>query len=181
MPTGLTFLGTQTLGQCLPIGLAASASLKAMIAVQLPKLTAQFAGLLTLSASLTIKPPTLAINLDIAAKLLLSIQASISLGLPGIDFQFAAVASLMAAIQLDLGAFQAALAFQLSLDLALGTAGIDLYAYDGRVDALGTSISSQTAGGLPGGTLPAGHCNALLLVAETDAVWSAMSLVFQTG
>lgn len=168
--SALTFLGSQSLGAICPFAVT---TVNGMIALLLPKLSAQLAGLLALQASLSVSPPTLSANLSVATQLLATLQASVRLGLPGIDFQVSAVAALLAKLQIDIAG--------LVLPPIFATAGIDLYAYDGTPADFGGLVAAQLGGGLPGGTPPAGHCNALLLVAESPAVWAAMQTFFKAS
>lgn len=166
----LTFIGSQTIGEVCPFAVSA---LTGAFAVILPKLQAQLAGVLALQASLTVTPPTLAANIDVATKLLAALNASVSLGLPGVSFQLQAVAALIAKLQLDIGA--------LIFPPLFLVGGIDLYAYDGRVSEMGGAITASLAVGLPGGTPANGSCNALLMIAETPVIWAAMQAFFKTG
>lgn len=160
----LTYLGSVTIGDCLP-------TFAGIYAGVLADLQAKLAGLLELQARLTLTPPTLALNLDMAIQMVANLTASIELGLPGIDFQLTAVAALIASINVDL-------AVLLGISIALGTAGVYAYSYDGDVASF---PSACVAAGLPEGAQPSDHMNAIVLVATVPAVWAAMGQVFLTG
>jgi hypothetical protein len=177
----LTYVGSLSLGQCVPLALAASAQLSASIGIVLPKLQAELAGLLALQANLTIHPPSIAANIDVVLQLLAGLQTSLTLGLPGIDFQIAAVLELVAKIQVDLGSLSASLSFGLNLQVILGALAIDLYVYEGAARQLGPALGQQLTNGLPSGTGPNHPCNAIVLATESPVTWGAMSKFFRTG
>jgi len=147
----LRYVGSLTLGQCVPIAVRASASIAASVAFVLPSLSAKLAGLLALQASLTLTPPSLTGNLQAALNLVSSLQASIGLGLPGVDFQLAAVAAALAEVQAQLAAIGVQATFQAELDVILGTPGLHAWAYTGDADQLGPEFTAATSDGFPGG------------------------------
>jgi hypothetical protein len=176
----LRHVGSLTLGECVPMLLAANASLSASINLVLPSLQAKLAAALQLQASLTLTPPTLAGNLQVAIDLVASLQASVSLGLPGIDFQLAAVAQLIAAIDLELGALGVHISFAAELTALLGAAGIHAYTYTGQAQALAGELGAATGDGFPGGQ-PDDACAAWVFAATAPAAIEALGKVFVTG
>lgn len=170
---GLIYTGSLTIGQCVPTLLQASVTLK----VPLLKLQAKLAAALALKARLTLQPPTLATNLQVAIDLVASLQASIALGLPGIEFQLAAVAQLIAQIQLEIGE----LSFALELDALLGAAGIHAYAYTGgRADQFGPEFAAATSQGFPGGQ-PNDETVGVVFAATAPSARVALQTVFANG
>lgn len=139
-------------------------------ALILAELQAKLAGVLALSVQLSITPPTLAANLDIAVELVAALTASIEIGLPGIDFQIAAVAALVAQLQLNL-------ALLLSLDVLLG-ATLMAYTWEGPANELGPAVTSEFAVELPDGTSSYAPVNAILLVTPSPVAWVSIRALF---
>ena len=137
-----------------------------------PGIMPVYAGVLAeLQARLTLTPPTLAANLELAIAMVANLAAAISLGMPGIDFQVSAclqvIAELYAKIQLLLG-------------LPFATAGVELYAYDGRAVDFGPLVTAQIGGGLGGGA-PVDQMWAIIAATRFSATWDAMGLVLKTS
>jgi len=167
------YLGSLTLGGCLPTALTAAAELDATATIALPELSGKLAGLLNVQAALTIQPPTLNASLSAALKIVAELQASISLGLPGATLQLSALAAIIAEIEASLGSIQAAIALAAALSLQLGTAGVHAYSFTGRADELGPAVRSITIGGLPGGA-PSDFAGAVLFAATAPAARVAL-------
>jgi hypothetical protein len=167
----VAYLGSLTLGQCVPTALAASAALDLAIGLSLPKLQARLEAALKAQAQLTLTPPTLAASLTAAAALAAAL--SVSVGMPSIGIQLAALASLIAAIELEIGALQVQAAFGVAFAAMLGTAGIYCYTYTGRADQFGPQINSATLGGFPGGQ-PSDSAGAIVLAATIPAAKIAL-------
>lgn len=175
----LVHLGTLTLGQATPMALLASANLNASIGLALPSITAKLQGLLEIQASLALSPPTLAAQLAAAIALVENLTLAISLGLPGIDFQFAAVAALLAEVQVDFGAISVSVDFGADFALVLGTGGIDVYVYEGRVEDFGAELATHLEAGLPGGAAPGDTCDAVILAASSTVSAQALATFFR--
>jgi hypothetical protein len=156
----LTHLGSLTIGECLPTFFGVYAGV-------LANLQSKLAGLLRLQAKLAITPPSLGARIDLAVRILAALRASLTLNLPGIDFKVAAVAKLIAAIEVEL-------AVLVGIEVALGSAGVHAYSYDGDVASLGPSFTSL---GIPGARA-SDHCNALILATTVPGTWAAMAEVF---
>lgn len=130
--TAITYLGERSFGDVIPIPQQAIAAL-------LLQLQGKLAMLLKLKARLTLTPPSLSANVEIAAKLLAKLQASLSLGLPGASFQLDAAAALMLGIELQIEAL-------LTLQTALGV-GVHAYLLHGKAGLVGDEFSAALGSG----------------------------------
>jgi hypothetical protein len=160
----ITYLGSLSIGACMP-------QVTAGIAAAFADLQARVTALLAFNPA----PIDFHAQLAIAVQMQANLSLAISLGLPvpSISAQIAIVASLVAALE-------AQLAIILNLQNALGAAGVFAYAYQGRADAFGGELAITLATGFPGG-LGADNTNALVLATTTPATWTALQLVFKTS
>jgi hypothetical protein len=163
------YLGSKTIGSCIPSSLSMIAALE----IQLPKIQAQIAGLIALQAQLNLTPPSIGVSLNAAIELVAALQAAITIGVPGAEFQLSAVLELLVQIQLELGSITAALA----LSASFGAGGVHLYAYDGEAAQLGGAFQSELATGFPGGQ-PDDQAYAIMLATTTPATKIALQAVF---
>lgn len=162
-------IGELTLGACVPIGLAAQASIDASVAASLPSIDANLAGLITVQAGLAVNPPSIAAQLEAMAIVVANLQAD----MPTVSIDLGLMAAAIAELQAQLGALQAQVAFSASLTALFGTPGIYAYAYSGASGGL-------IPGGLPGVT-ESTNCNAVIFAATDAGAWSAMQAAFETG
>jgi hypothetical protein len=177
MPGTLEYLGSKTVGEALPLLLEASAQLSASIGLMLPQIAAQVAGILAIQVGVSLTPPSIGLTLSMAESLVVNLKAAIEVGVPGLDFQIAAVAQLLVSLSATLASLAATLSFGLNLSLLLGGVGVFAYAYEGTADSLGPSITEATGTGLPGGS-GGDPCQAILLVTQTPATWTALKALF---
>jgi hypothetical protein len=173
-----SYLGSRSLGQCVPLALQAQLGIDASVGIVLPQITAQIEGAIELQANLTLNPPTLAANLQAALGLVAALEASIAIGAPSVSFQLAAVAELLAKLQADLGALNAQLAFSANLGLVLGVGGVLGYAYSGSADGISDAAQNAFSGGLPTGGDQGAEVHGAFFIASTPAAREAMALLF---
>ena len=97
------------------------------------------------------------------------LKAALALGLtlPSVDLSV----SLEAQISI-LAAFVASL--QALIALGAGSAGIDVFTYDGTVAGLGPALTGELATGAPSGGLPTDHADALVMMTRVSSTWTAM-------
>lgn len=169
-------LGQLTLGACVPTALAAVGVADASIALTLPQLEAQVAGLLELQASLVITPPSIAASIALAQQLIVSLQAALTL--PGAELNLSAIAAAIAALQVTMGGLQAQLALVAGLSLTLGTPGIWAFARTGPVGTFGQDFAAEFGGGLPDSGDPNLPTYALVFIASDAGAIEAMQTVF---
>lgn len=167
------YQGSLTLGQCLPTSLEAAAALDAAINLTLPDLQARLAGALNLQVALTIQLPTLQATLDASIALVAQLQASLALTAPSISLQLSAVLTLIAQLELFVGQLEGYLALAISLQATLGAAGVHLYTYSGRADALGPSLAGILGAGPPGSS-PSDATGGILMAATAPAAIAAL-------
>jgi hypothetical protein len=159
----ITYLGSLTIGACLP-------STAAVLATAYADLQARVTAL----ASVTFAPIVFTAQLALAESIVASINAMITLGIspPTISAQIAIVTALLAELEAEL-------AIILNLQGLFLQAGVFAYRYSGRADAFGADLTTALSAGFPGGT-GADNTNALVLATTTPACWSAMQGVFRT-
>ncbi len=158
----LIYLGSLTVGTLNPRWAGDSGALVAKLNVDL--VNAQGAV-----AALNLTPPTIALSLDVAQRLVAGIEEAIALGVevPSLSVQVAAYTAIIASINLQIADIS-------SIDQSAG--GIHAYAYDGQANGLGPALPSA----LPGGE-PADHVNALVLATSLPASWFALGQVIKTA
>ena len=151
------YLGSKTLGECLPLALSAQANIAGAVGIGLPEISGKITGLLNVQVALTISPPDLSGTINAVAQVALQLQAAIS-G-PTVTLQVGAIAALLVELNIQLGQLNAYLAF----DMQLGTAGIHMYSYNGRADGLGPALQGLLGIGPPG-SFPDSETGAVLFV-----------------
>lgn len=144
--------------------------LNASIAARLANLNLQLAQAGSLKLALDIGPPSVALATQIG--LTATAQAQFAVTAPYFGLAIDANLAVISALNAQIAAFG-------SLVAALGTAGVQLYLYQGTCDSLGSTLQAEVGGGIPPG-LPADHVDALVLVAKTPAAFSAMQLTMKT-
>lgn len=154
----LSYVGSINMGILSPLSLTVSAALTAQIVTDL-------AGLVALTASLTITPPSFALSITALTALEASLTAAIGLGLPSVDFQatvmLEAIVTLTAELILPLS-FRALLEAE---------AGIFVYGYNGT----GRDFGAATTAGIsrwPDGTAGDVASNALIVATVSPPVWT---------
>lgn len=157
MGDNLAYLGSRTIGECCPLALTING-------YALAELQPKLAGLLNVSAALTIGPPSLGLTITGAIQAVAALQASIT-G-PTVTLQAAVVLDLIAALQ-------AQIALLLNFQALLGTAGIHAYVYDGTNSNFATVVNGALSSGFPGAP-PANPANAVILATTSPVAWSAL-------
>lgn len=170
------YLGSLSIGDAVPAGLAASVAGVAGINLALPDIQARIDSLLAFSPGAV----DFAAQLALANQIVLGIQAAISGGLtpPSIAVQIAQIAALIAELLATVTAINVQLGIVVDFQALLGAAGVHGYAFDGDTDQLGPELTTELAGGVPGGG-PTDHANAVVLVTTVPATWAAMAQVFK--
>lgn len=174
----LVYVGSLSVGGSIPGASAAiTAGLSGITAV-LPGLIEQLATL----AAFTPAPINFAAQLALAESMVVSVNAAITAGLPvpDISAQIAVILATIAALTAQVAGLQANLAVITDLAAPLAASGLHAYAYDGATDLLGPALTSELAGGVPGGA-GGDHANALVLITTIGATWDAMELVFKVS
>jgi hypothetical protein len=161
------YLGSKTLGQALPLALAAEVNIAGAVGIGLPEISGKIAGLLNVQAALTISPPDLSGTIAAVAQVAVALQAAIS-G-PTVTLQVGAIAALLVELNIQLGQLNAYLAF----DMQLGTAGIHMYSFTGRADELGPALQGLLGLGPPG-SFPDSETGAVLFVAVAPSARLAL-------
>lgn len=167
----VSYQGSLSLGQVVPMALTAQATLDASLNAVLPDLKARIAGLLELSVR---PPPALADLIAAARDTIAALQALVADPLPDVS----AIAQALADLQASLGQIEAGLAFSLQLGGMLSTPGIYYYAYAGQAGALGGELSATLSAGLPGGGGPNEQVAGVILLARDGGAISALQSFF---
>lgn len=132
----LTYVDQLFLPACVP-------SVQLSIGLPAIALNASLQGALSLNASLSITPPTIALYLAALVELEAQISLGIALGLPSVSFDFAATVDLVAQLEL---------AFALLLDLEVllaASIGMYAYTYTGVGSSLGAAVTTELASAWP--------------------------------
>jgi hypothetical protein len=173
----ITPIGELTIGEAMPGAVAVGVAGVAGINLALPDIQDRLAALLAFSPG----------EVDFAAQLLLaqqtvtSIQAAITLGIspPSIALQLAEVAALIAALLASIASINVQLAIIADFQALLSGAGVHAYAYAGDVTDFGPELDAEIGAGLPGGGGPTEDVDALVLVTNVGATWTALSQILQ--
>jgi len=169
----LTYLGGQSVGSLNVGAVAAVGQLSPLIAAQL----SVKAGL-TAQVGMSIHTPDPAALLaalnqaisQITALLTAFPSASLSVS-GGIAAQLSAISAMLTP----------AIALQTAFSGVFGLGGIHAWAYAGSAAGMGTSISTATATGLPGGAGPAAPVQALLVATELPSAWAALGTTLRVS
>lgn len=158
----LTYLGSLTIGGALP-------AVVDVLALAYTDLQAKATALAQAVPSFT--PPS--VQLQLAGDILTAVETNIALGIqsPSIDLQITLFLTLLAEVE-------AQLAVIVGITDLFAVAGVHAYVYDGDADALGGELTTELAGGFPGGG-PTDHTNAIILATTIPSVWAAMSQIFK--
>lgn len=172
-----TYLGSVTIGGCMPgaaaVGLAGAAGINAT----LPDLTAQLAGFLAwhpVAIDLSVQITTL-------EAMITGIKAQITLGLPApsLATQIAGLEELITALKGKIVGLEAQLELIADFQTALGAAGVHLVAYEGDLAAFGPEVGARLAS-MPG-VGPLDGCNGLALLTTVPATWAALASIFRVA
>ncbi len=167
----VTSVGSLSLAVALPGANAAAIAGAAGINAALPDIASRIAAL----AAFAPQPISFLANIVVAQGIITSLQAAIAGGIspPSISAQIALVAAQLAALELTAVGINASLTIVTDFISALAAAGIDVYAFDGARNVLGSELAAAVGGS-------AVHANAIVLVTTNGATWSAMQSVFKT-
>lgn len=173
----LDYLGSLTLATAVvgaEVGATAGA---AGINGALPDIAARLAAL----SSFAPVAGDFAADLALANSIVASLTAAISGGMtpPSIAAQIAIIEALIASLTATVAAVNANLTIVTDLLALLSTGGVFAYAYAGPANGLGAALTSELAGGFPGGA-PTDATNALILATTAPATWTAMQALFKT-
>lgn len=178
-PSSMEFLGGISIGAM--CGALQSGVLGANLSLNLQfgELTAQLQAALSLKASLTANPPSIAGSIQIVGQIKASLEAYLTVGgfaLPTVAIQ--AIADLIVSIG-DLVAKLTAQASALAaITVALGTSGVLVYKYMGTGDALGPAFTSALATAWPDATPSTAPSNALVLGCTSSLAATGLGAFF---
>lgn len=175
----VTYVGELSIGEAVPGAAAAGVAGVAGINAALPDIQARIDSLLAFSPAAV----DFAAQLALANQIVTSITAAIAGGLtpPSIATQLAEIAALLAALQAAAVSINAQLTIITDFQALLTSAGVHAYAFAGDVEDLGNELDAELAAGLPGGGGPTEDVDALVLVTNVGATWTAMSQIFQVS
>jgi hypothetical protein len=155
----ITYLGSYTLGGLFPT------MLSAVVGV-VPRLQAQLAGLLRLSGAIAVTMPSVGARVQAVAR----VAAALAVTPPGVRLNLNAQVSLIAELKARIAAL-------LALKAAFGSAGVDVFLYEGSAGAMGGEVTNATSGGLPGG-VASDTVHAFVVATRYPSTFSAMGKVF---
>lgn len=175
----IDYLGSLTLGECVPAALATTTALTGSVTVTATELEARLEGTVDAQAKLLLDPPSLSANLAAAQDLVTNLQAALDLGLPDASLDVTAMADFITSIEEQLSEITATLAAAATFVATLGTPGIHAYRYDGGASSIGTELAGVTASGLPGGA-PTDDAHGVILVGTSAGAKAALDALFAT-
>lgn len=169
----VTDLGSMTLGAAVPAGAALGAAVELTVGIAAPDVEAQLDLAANFSASVNLD---LAAQIDIATAIIAQLQASISAGLtpPSLSAQADIAADISADLSVKLGLLNAQLTLALDLLGLLGEAGVRVLTFSGAQNNLGSEIASELGS-------DSSSANAIILLTQSSAAWTAMEGVFKTS
>jgi hypothetical protein len=174
-----TYLGSLTLGQCVPLAAILAADVSASAALALPQIQGKLEGAIKVQAALTLGgSPDLDGLIQAATALLVKLNELLHSGLPTIGLQLNLIVSLVAELTASLGAITAKIDFAAAVALILGTPGIEAYRYEGDAGSFVSVMSPEFTPGLRMGGGPSLPINAIVLVATDGGALAAMQKVF---
>ncbi len=166
MNQGLTFLGGFSIGALLP-------QVVTLFAGVLAQLNGKLAGALSIDGLLKLNIPSLQLRANALARIAAQISAQAALvPPPSITFKGVANANLISLLEGQISLIG-------EIEVALATAGIYAWAWDGPTGQLGPVVTGAI-NSIPGGTAY-DHSNALILATAIPACWEAMGKVFLTS
>jgi hypothetical protein len=166
-------LGTASLAVAVPGAASAAVAIDVSCGIAAPNVEAQLTALASFTPSVSL---SLAAQLDIATSTVANIEASIAAGItpPSLSAQVDMALAIIAELEAKLVTVQAQLAISVALQAQLATGGVRLLTYSGARDAFGAELAAELGVG-------AASCNALVLLTESGAAWTAMQGVFKTS
>jgi hypothetical protein len=165
----ITRLGELSLNAAVPLLAQFSVALSDANGIAIPQLRAQLAGLGNVLAAISVAPPALGATITAALATVASLQAAI--GGPTVTLQIGAIQAQITLLNASLGRLVA------SANLAIPSATVSVYVFDGLSSDLGLELQSAINGSLPGA---GGHANALILATTSAPAWASVQLVFAT-
>lgn len=170
----LTPLGSISLAAAVPLAATASAAIGVAVGASQGQVQAQIDGCIAAAADLTLNPPSLILDGNVAAQLVAAVAVEVAAGVvvPTLSAQLTAIADAQAILSAVLGLLSAQLAISANLDGVLAAGSVEAFAYDGAAEDLGAALTAQYAG-------DTSHCNALILLTKIGATWVAMSTLFR--
>lgn len=138
-----------------------------LLAGVLTNLSGQLQGCYKVSGQIQVSLPSVQARVDALTR----IAAQVALQPPAVTFNAAANLQLITTLQA-----QIALIGELQAALGLGTAGVEVYEYEGTAGAFGRDVTGETAAGLNGGQA-SDQMQALVLATRYSAVFEALRTI----
>jgi hypothetical protein len=173
----VTLVGELSIGESIPGAAAVGVAGVAGINAALPDIQARLDALLGFSPT----PIDFAAQLTLLNETMVSVNLAIAGGIvpPSIAAQIAEVSAQIAALLAAVVSINAQLGIILDFQALLTNPGVFAYAFAGQVEDLGDELDAELAAGLPGGGGPTESVDALVLITNVGATWTAMSQIFQ--
>lgn len=170
----VTYGGSITLGQAIPLAQVAQVTIASLVNASLPDVQARITGLLALQAS---PPPSLLALIAGVQATLAALQQMLAVPVPDVT----ATAAALAELQASLGSLSAGLAFANNMGSLLGSAGVAYFVAAGRAGDIGAELGSHLSAGLPGsGAGPDQQIAGAMLLASDGATIAALQQVLRS-
>jgi hypothetical protein len=170
------YLGGFSVGAAIPTLASVQASLIANLNAQLGDLSAKMAGAVQMSVSLAVIPPSIEASIALLTSAIASASAALTNPVAALNITVAA--DLILLIGAQIAALEVAISAAVELGGVLTTAGIHMYLLEGEIGAFGTDLQTQLAGGMPGGSGPTQEGVAIVLLAGSPVSIAALRTVF---
>lgn len=166
-------LGSVSVGAAIPAGPALSTAVDASVAIAAPDVSAQIAavGSFTPSVNLSLQDQVAAAQAIIA-----NLQAAIALALtpPTLSAQVAVATQIAADLNLKLGSLQAQLNLAVGYDALFAEAGVRVLTFTGPQNNFGSELATALGS-------DANNANAVVLLTQSSAAWTALQGVLKTS
>lgn len=169
----VTDLGSVSVGAAIPAGPALSAAVDASVGIAAPDISGQIAAVASFTPTVS-----LSLNDQIAAAnaIIANLQAAILLGLtpPTLSAQVAVAAQISADLNVKLATLNAQLNIALGFNPLFAQAGVRVLTFTGPQNNFGSELATELGSN-------ATNANAVVLLTQSAAAWTAMQGVLKTS
>jgi hypothetical protein len=171
------YIGSLSLGQCIPLALTATAGMSLGLSAAMPQLQGKFVGLTKVALSLSVKVPGLQELIVAAGKTAQQLQALLSTPGPTGGISLTAVTGLASQLSTQIDSLKQQVDVAAGFSTLLGTPGIEAYRYEGGASGFVSAASPEFSNGLRVGGGPNLPIYAIVLVATDGGAAQAMKSV----
>jgi hypothetical protein len=170
------YLGGRSIGSAIPVLANVQASLLAELNTKLGDLTARMAAAVQMSVSLAVIPPNIEASIAILTSAIASASAALTNPVAALNITVAA--DLLLLIGVQIAALEVSLSVALELGELLLVGGLHMYLCEGAIGNFGNDLQTQLSSGMPGGSGPTQEGVAFVLLAGSPVSIAALRTVF---